>query len=238
MNRLILSITKFISPPYCVACEHLLPEYTVLCHGCVQQLPVLAPETVACGKNTLTVHAFTAYRAPFDSMIQAKLTSRQTPFFQLGFLLSEYLKKNNLVYDMIVPVPLHWQRRLWRGFNQAETLAQEIALNIARFNEKCPSPLALSERSESNGYELRDKVIRALKRHKKTAYQSTLSAPERQENVKDIFALVQNISVENKRILLVDDLYTTGATAQAAAQELYRHGAAQVELLVACKVVG
>ena len=110
-----------------------------------------------------------------------------------------------------MPVPLHWQRKIWRGFNQAEILAHEVARVLGK------------------------PVSSMLKRAKNTAFQSTLSAPERKENLQNAFTCAT--SLHNKKILLIDDLYTTGATATAAARELYKHGAASVELLVVCKVI-
>lgn len=210
-------ITKFLSPPYCVWCENLLHDYTVLCNACQNLVPRISSSiTAVSGARSLVVHAYTAYQAPFDKLIQAKLHGQQTPIFQLGTLIAEYVKKLSLECDIIVPVPLHWQRNMWRGFNQAEILAQSIAPVVGR------------------------PVITALIRHKKTVFQSALSAPQRKENVAHIFSVNKekhSISLKNKRILLIDDLYTTGATAQAAALELYKHGAQSVELLVVCKVV-
>ena len=145
-----------------------------------------------------------------EKLIQAKLNSQRIPIDQMAFLLSEYVKNQTLSCDYIVPIPLHWQRKIWRGFNQAEILAQKIA----RVLHKPVMPL--------------------LKRTKNTAFQSTLSAPERKENLQDAFTCA--FSLHNKKILLIDDLYTTGATAAAAARELYKNGAASVELLVVCKV--
>ena len=214
---LVLILTKFISPPYCIRCQNLLPDYTVLCAPCHDTLPKIAPATIQITPaRTLAVHAFTAYQEPCDKLIHAKLSSRHIPFFQLGTLLAAYTKTITLTHDIIVPVPLHWQRKMLRGFNQAEILAEHVAKTSGK------------------------PVILALTRRKKTEFQSALSAVERKENVSNIFSLNTKIApaiLSGKRILLVDDLYTTGATAASAAHELYKLGAQSVELLVACKVI-
>ncbi len=217
LERILAIITKVLSPPYCVWCENLLPNYTVLCSVCRERVPVIGScQVFLSSTRSMAVHAYTAYQEPFDRLIQAKLNGQQTPIFQLGTLIAEYVKKLSLECDMIVPVPLHWQRNMWRGFNQAEILAQSIAPVVGK------------------------PIITALVRHKKTQFQSALSATQRKENVTHIFSLnkrLRNCSLRNKRILLIDDLYTTGVTAQTAALELYKHGAQSVELLVVCKVV-
>jgi ComF family protein len=174
-------------------------------------LPKIFSQKVPITKSkTLTVRAFTAYQKPVEKLIQAKLNGQKIPIDQMAYLLSEHVKQQTLDCDYITPIPLHWWRKMWRGFNQAEILAHEVA----RVLNKPVSPI--------------------LKRTKNTLFQSTLTAPERKENLENAF--ICSSSLKNKKILLIDDLYTTGATAHAAARELYKQGAASVELLVVCKV--
>ncbi|MBY0110361.1 MAG: hypothetical protein K2X90_04590 [Candidatus Babeliaceae bacterium] len=212
MNKILSSFTKIISPPYCIGCECLLPDYTVLCTACLDRLPAIFSQTISVTvSKTLTVHALTAYQKPIEKLILAKLNSNRIPIDQMSFLLSEHVKKHSLDGDYIVPIPLHWQRTIWRGFNQAEILAQAVARVLHK------------------------PVCKFLKRTKNTVFQSKLSATERKQNLENAFKCV--ISLKDKKIILIDDLYTTGATAVAAARELYKQGAASVELLVACKVI-
>lgn len=216
MTNIFSYITQFISPPYCVSCEKSLQDYTVLCETCYTELPkIFSREVAVTGTRSLVVHAFTAYQKPCDKLIQAKLSAQRTPIYQLALLLADYTKTIALECDTIVPIPLHWQRKMWRGFNQADILAQEVA------------PVVHAP------------VMPALMRIKQTQFQSKLSPEDRKENIAGVFSLDQKYltSIKNKKILLIDDLYTTGATATAAAKELYKHGASSVELLVACKVI-
>ena len=113
-------------------------------------------------------------------------------------------------YDMIVPVPLHPKRMEERGYNQAELIAD-----------------TLSERLFVPMY---DDV---LFRIRDTKRQMTLSRSQRQENVEDAF-LADNKSVSGKRVLLIDDIYTVGATVKACAKELLDKGAAEVSAIVVC----
>jgi ComF family protein len=110
-------------------------------------------------------------------------------------------------YDFIVAVPLHWRRRWSRGFNQAELLARGIA-------ERRGIPAVI-----------------ALRRVKFTAIQAGLTSAGRRRNMTGAFRLRKAIDVRGKRILLIDDVFTTGATATACAGVLKRAGAVSVSLL-------
>ena len=110
-------------------------------------------------------------------------------------------------FDALVPVPLHKRRLRERGFNQAELLADGIA----------------QSRSVP--------VLNALKRMKHGRRQSSLPHNRRRENVKDAFIAVAN--VQGMKLLLVDDVRTTGSTARACAKELLEKGALEVSLLTA-----
>ncbi len=217
MYNFLSVITKFISPPYCVACQIRLADYTVLCHECHATIPkVFSQKKMISSTADYTVHAFTLYQEPFDTLIQAKLYAQQTPFHQLGFLLSQSPIIQTIACDIIIPIPLHWQRKIWRGFNQAEILAESLAKKLQK------------------------STLYALKRTRHTQFQSTLTAQGRKENLRHVFSLSDKNyanQIKNKRILLVDDLYTTGATAEAAIRELYAHGVLSVDLVVVCKVI-
>jgi len=110
-------------------------------------------------------------------------------------------------FDLIVPVPLHWRRRWERGFNQSALLAE-----------------ALSRRS---GIPLHN----ALRRRKATAPQAGLPASGRRSNVAGAFVPARRCQVRNRRVLLVDDVMTTGATIRACARTLKAAGAAYVAVL-------
>jgi ComF family protein len=113
-------------------------------------------------------------------------------------------------FDAVVPVPLHWRRYWSRGFNQAAQLAQDVAaLRGIRF-------------------------ARALKRVKWNGAQAGLALYDRRENISGAFRVKG--SVQGLRILLVDDVMTTGATAGVCAKVLKRAGAESVTLLTLARV--
>jgi ComF family protein len=107
--------------------------------------------------------------------------------------------------DLIIPVPLHPARRRQRGFNQSEILAEGI--------------------SEVAGIPIGNNI---LTRRKNTKDQTYLNAQQRAENVKDAFGLNQSETIEDKNVILVDDVITTGATLNECAEVLLQAGAKTV----------
>jgi ComF family protein len=116
-------------------------------------------------------------------------------------------------FDAIVPVPLHWWRRLRRGYNQSELLARQIA---RRTGVPC---------------------LHALRRTRPTNVQAGLSNRERRRNVAGAFQPDRaSKALKNRNVLLVDDVMTTGSTGAACAAALKRAGAARVALLTVARV--
>lgn len=106
-------------------------------------------------------------------------------------------------FDLILPIPIHWRRRWMRGFNQSELLCRCLPTEKVRFD--------------------------LLRRSRYTVPQVKLSPLERRENL--LGAFTADPSVSGKRILLVDDVYTTGSTAKHAALALLEQGAKEVSAL-------
>jgi ComF family protein len=113
--------------------------------------------------------------------------------------------------DRVVPVPLHWRRRLSRGYNQAERIARPLA-----------GLLSLPFDS-------------ALSRGRATPAQSRLGRVQRLANLRRAFRVPRPRTIQGLHLLLVDDVATTGATLDAAAEALKKAGAAAVTALVAAR---
>jgi ComF family protein len=118
--------------------------------------------------------------------------------------------KNRLAYhfDLISPVPLHWTRRISRGYNQSALLARQIS-SISKIKYK-----------------------KALYRNKYTQSQAKLSGSERRKNINNAFSVADSRLIKDKRILLVDDVFTTGSTLRSAAKELLKANPKSVSILV------
>jgi len=110
-------------------------------------------------------------------------------------------------FDVIVPMPLHWFKQWQRGFNQSDLLAREIG-------KKWGVP-----------------VRSVVRRKKATRSQAGLTNAKRRANMSGAFVIPWGRSLAGMRVLLVDDVVTTGATASACARVLKRAGAAHVALL-------
>jgi ComF family protein len=124
--------------------------------------------------------------------------------------------------DIVVPVPLHLKRLRKRGFNQAYLLIRNWQTITGQ------GPFDLSDLQIE-----RDVIVRTLA----TAPQTGLGRRQRAANIKDAFELVDKAKVIDKRILLVDDVYTTGATVDECARLLLHHGAAHVDVLSLARAV-
>ena len=112
--------------------------------------------------------------------------------------------------DSIIPVPVHASRKRDRGYNQAELIAMEL--------------------SRFTGIAMHEKLVL---RTRKTVPQKELTIQERQNNLKKAFNISTNV-VKLNRVILVDDIYTTGSTLDAIAMELKRHGVKSVYFIALC----
>jgi len=165
--------------------------------------------------RAMRVFAISHYQDPMRRLILAKSKSNCTVAYQLGQLLWQMTDIRHQQFDYIVPVPLHWKRYAWRGYNQAYEMAR-----------------ALSKQSGKP-------VLNVIKRTRATIPQSAVKGHERVSNVAQVFAVrkSQSTILKGARILLVDDLMTTGSTLRACAKELYAHKAMQVVAVVVSRVV-
>jgi ComF family protein len=124
--------------------------------------------------------------------------------------------------DVVVPVPLHLKKLRRRGFNQVYLLIRNWQAIAGQM------PLDLGNLQIE-----RDVIVRNVP----TVPQTGLGRRHRAENIKDVFELVDETKIVDKRILLVDDVYTTGATVDECARLLLRHGAAHVDVLSLARAV-
>ncbi len=206
-----------LAPPYCMACKRFLSRRDVFCGTCIRLIkPIVSHDLKVSDALTVKVFAIGTYTEPLKSLILAKSWSNSVASRQLGQLMWEMTYIKNIPCDLIVPVPLHWMRYSWRGYNQSELMALELA--------------------RKKGAPLRNLLSRV--RH--TPFQSVGGMEKRIENVKDVFVLQipkeKRAEYAGKHLLLVDDLLTTGATIRAAAKELNKLKPASISVIVAARV--
>lgn len=152
-------------------------------------------------------HSYGSYDGALRELIHLFKYEAVTPLAgRFGALLSRVAPRDR-AFDAVVPMPLHWWRHWRRGFNQAELLGRELARRMG-------IPLA-----------------RVVKRRKLTATQTGLTSAARRRNVVGAFRVFAHRDVAGKRLLLVDDVLTTGATVNACAAALKAAGASYVAVL-------
>lgn len=225
-------------PPLCPACRDPVSDPAALCPKCWSQLSFIArpycerlgiPFVYDPGPGILSMQAIAdppAYHRAraavrYDDVARDlvhafKYGDRLDLAPTLGRWMANAGRELREGADALVPVPLHW-RRLWaRRFNQSAALAQVI------------------------GAEWRVPVLHGgLKRIKATAQQVGLSKTERAHNVQGAFRVVRELASEirGRKLVLIDDVLTSGATTDACARALLRAGAARVDVLVFARVV-
>lgn len=123
--------------------------------------------------------------------------------FELGVQLAEKLQ--NIEFDCIIPVPLNKRKERERGYNQSDFVAQGIASVI-----KVPV------------------ISDIVHRIKYTVTQTKLNAEQRKENLAEAFQVMNSVRIQNKSILIVDDIITTGSTIQELAKVLKNSGATNI----------
>ena len=187
--------------PHCSVCALPLPAAGLTCAHCLRRAPAFA-----------RVEAPWRYAFPVDALITRFKHHSAWPLGRLlGALLAEHLRHAHLEGlprpDLLLPVPLARPRLRQRGFNQAALLARWLG-----------DALRISVRDD------------LLLRPQDTATQQGLDAVARRRNLRGAFALADPQAVSGRHVALVDDVLTTGATAEALASLLVKAGAARVDV--------
>lgn len=194
-----LAQMPFYSPPFCPKCGGTLDGIGAICSKCMleQKRPWIRGYAVFRMDGLLrsVVHSY-KYRG-HPELIRA-----------MGELAARVFLRDPVDVDFIVPTPLHWTRRIQRGFNQSELLAERISL--------------------ATGIP----VLHALKRTRATKRQARLKRNQRLRNLSGAFSLNDSTNVKKRAILLVDDVMTTGMTLEKETKVLLRAGASAVYVLV------
>jgi ComF family protein len=201
--------------PICIGCEADLPWLGDHCQTCALPLPAAG---LTCGQCLQHPPAFEqviapwTYGFPIDSLITRFKHNAKWPFGRLlGELLAQSLhhRFDEALErpDALLPVPLASKRLRQRGFNQAAMLARWLSASL---DIPCDD--------------------QSLKRIQDTSAQQDLNADARKKNLRNAFALVADAPIKGRHLALVDDVLTTGATAQALARLLMDAGAARVDV--------
>jgi ComF family protein len=200
-------LTSVLSPAACAACDAPTTPQRVFCQPCAETVLRAAP----C-EEALAI-AFAAFGGAVATALKRfKYEDRPDLARPLGHLLRRAAREAGLSIDVVVPVPLHPRRLVERGYNQAALLARAAAVEL---------DAQLS--------------TRALARVRGTAQQARLGREARRVNMAGAFEVRDAGAVRGRRVLLVDDVETTGATLKVCREALLAAGAASVTALVVAR---
>jgi ComF family protein len=233
-------VSDIIFPPRCLGCGEILHPHRgqLFCPACKEKIKFITG-------NLCPVCGTTFFDSPAASHLCGNCLENKTYFscaravvsyetiilhaihqfkygsnISVGALLASFMADFSFPdvdftdYSLIIPVPLHIKRLRQRGFNQSLILAHALA-------KKWHIPVNFS----------------LLKRHKFTLTQTGLNKAERNKNIKGAFEVSDKKNITGKNVILVDDVYTTGATINECAKILTKAGAQKVTVLTLARVL-
>ena len=243
MGKILAALLAVLYPQRCPSCAAIVEEEEIFCPRCLPYIqPITSPLCLCCGAPFMTqagpdhlcgpclgdpppfrqarawahYHYGIANPQPVSEAIQRFKYHRDLSVGKtLAWLAATSCPFAPEQYDVILPVPLHLARLRWRGFNQALLLSQAIGT--------------------AYGVTV-DPFL--LERVRPTVPQTQLTGKERRTNVKGAFIVPATDRLHNKRVLLVDDVYTSGATITECAWVLTRAGAQVVDVFTLARTVG
>lgn len=205
---------NLIYPPICGICGKINSEY--ICNTCREKLKQYIIYRIQnCKNNKKVYYDYKIKILRYENIVREKIIEykfKEKTYLHNTFekiILNDekiysFLKK----YDIILPVPLYKNKKLERGYNQTELIARDLAKD-----------LKLTMRNN------------ILKKVKNTKMQSTLTKKERIENIKDAFCITDEKLIENKKLIVFDDIYTTGNTLNECSKILKKAKAKEIAIL-------
>lgn len=212
-------ILEYIYPSTCGACGKICKEY--ICNKCSIKLRKYEIKNNHVIKIRNKEKHFDELLCIFkyedlirDIIIKYKFQNKPYLYKTFAKIILKNKKTCGFLekYDIIIPVPISKKRKHERGYNQTQLIAKEIAKIL---NIKLGNNILIKERD--------------------TKAQSKLSKKERVINIKDVFKIIDYKTIKNMKILIFDDIYTTGSTANECARVLKEAGAQKVGVLTIAK---
>jgi len=230
MRDFFEKIKDAVLPPACVCCGNFL-EKTGLCNSCWNEIKWISePKCEICGQplEQETCNYCIGNQNYFDKAVsvivyeglarQMILKFKDSDFSIYSSIFAQWMNRVIQEFsdeiDLLVSVPISRKRRLKRKYNQSELLCRELR-DLSKLN-----------------YE-----PRILKKIKETPSQKSLNRETRLKNLQNSFAIDQNFQLKNRVILLIDDVITTGATANTCAKLLKEAGAKKVYVATLARVM-
>jgi len=202
------NIIDLFFPERCPGCErYTKPEKYCFCSDCLTQI-IPAP------LSNEKILSLAIYEGPVKQAIH-NLKYRKIKWIAFAFAvwMNDFLQKHNgIEFDLIIPVPLHPIKEFQRSFNQSWLIAYHLGKMQRKQTEYA-----------------------AIVKIKNNRSQTELDNTKRKENVKGVYKVKRASLIENKNILIIDDVYTTGATVEEISKTLIKAGAAKTTVLTVAR---
>lgn len=211
----INSALDYFFPPICGMCGEINENY--ICNNCYENIKKIKK----CVINEYNNRNFSKhlYIFRYEGIIRNKIIEYK--FEDKGYLYKMFAKiilsdkkTCNFIkrYDVIIPVPISKKRKKKRGYNQSELVANELAQKL---NQDIWTDIIIKKKDNKP--------------------QSKLNKLERIKNVEDIYEINKPIEVKNKKVLLLDDIYTTGSTVNEIARKLKQNQTQEIGVITLAK---
>ena len=217
-------ILDLVYPPVCGICGKFNQDF--LCKKCQKMLEAEAKFEIDQVDNQEYFFENHLYIFKYEGIIRKLILNYK--FNEKSFLYKtfvNFLLKNEKFfkilksYDTIVPVPISVKRQKERGYNQSELIGNEIVKNLL-------------EKEKSLKIEC---ITTCLIKHKNIAEQSKLNKEQRQKNIQGVYKLKNKEKLVNKKILLIDDIYTTGSTVNECCKILKEANPRKIDVFTIAK---
>lgn len=197
----------------CILCEKELYNYSYICTECENRIKFCNdPFEIKFNDIKITGYSISYYSG---TMMELILKLKYKNNFKAGETIANYMitliKRKNLKFDLIAYVPMTKKAVKKRGYNQSRYLAKIVSDNL-----NIP-------------------IIDCLEKSRKTKDQIGLNHDERWKNIRECFRFIDKFDIRNKKILIIDDVITTGATTFYCAYELIKNGAEEITVLTGAK---
>lgn len=226
---------NFILPQRCIICKDIIDASGEFCYKCWSDLDFVSDpfcyicgskfdyqisKNMLCGECIINSPLFNKARHLLSYDDKTRFLIHELKFSDKTYLakifaklLFSRYKKEISDYDVIIPVPMHWLKRFLRMYNQSSL----IALYLSRISQK--------------------EYCYGLIKNKWTKAQSSLTYKQRVKNLHGSIKKQKNFEVKGKKIVLVDDVYTSGATIKECCKILKHHGAQEIFVLTVAKTL-
>lgn len=215
LNKRILEI---VFPPCCLICGKL--NQNIWCEECKKQILSELNCKIELKTDRETYFSKHIYFFLYKNKIRELILNYKfNDKSYLSEIFSEIIIKNKKIcgilkkYDIIIPVPIHKKRKKQRGYNQSELIAKQVAKKLDKLK-------------------LENKIIEKTKNN---IAQSSLNRQQREENVQNVYKIANKDKIKGKKIIIFDDIYTTGNTVNAISKILKENGAKEIIILTIAK---